>query len=79
MGALTLEGQKAVLAALQGAGPLTVFAPTNGGFEALRSLKNGAGMSLYDFVTKPENAAVLVRTAAADRNDLWRGFGAGFG
>ena len=70
VGALTLEGQKAVLAALQGDGPFTVFAPTNGGFDALKSLKNDAGLSLYDFVTKPESAAVLVRMRCADCNDL---------
>ena len=61
--ALTLPGQKAVLDALKGNGPFTVFAPTNGGFEALKTLKNADGLSLYDFVTKAENAGVLVRNA----------------
>ena len=61
--ALTLPGQKAVLDALKGTGPFTVFAPTNGGFEALKTLKNADGLSLYDFVTKAENAAILVRNA----------------
>merc|ERR1712054_235442 len=59
--ALTLPGQADVLAALQGAGPFTVFAPTNGGFEALKTLKNADGISLYDFVTRPANAAVLTK------------------
>ena len=77
VGALTLPGQKPVFDALQGSGPFTVFAPTNGGFEALKTLKNPDGLSLYDFVTKAENAAVLVRTALADRNDLCQGFWAG--
>ena len=60
VGALTLPWQKAVLDALGGDGPFTVFAPTNGGFEALKTLKNADGVSLYDFVTKSENAAILV-------------------
>jgi len=61
VGALTLPGQKAVLDALGGDGPFTVFAPTNGGFEALKTLKNADGVSLYDFVTKSENAAILTQ------------------
>merc|ERR1719453_2336466 len=56
--ALTLESQKEVLGVLSGDGPFTVFAPTNGGFEALKTLKNDAGMTLYDYVTAPEQAAV---------------------
>ena len=63
--ALTLDGQKDVLDALGGDGPFTVFAPTNDGFDALKSLTNDDGLSLYDFVTSADNAAVLVRNAIA--------------
>jgi len=59
--ALTLDGQKDVLDALGGDGPFTVFAPTNDGFEALKSLTNDDGLSLYDFVTSADNAAVLTQ------------------
>jgi len=59
--ALQLDGQKAVLQTLQGKGPFTVFAPTNGGFDALKLLKDANGESLYDFVTKAVNAPVLTQ------------------
>merc|ERR1711968_219239 len=59
--ALTLEGQKEVLGVLSGDGPFTVFAPTNGGFEALKTLKNADGVTLYDFVTNADNAAILTK------------------
>ena len=59
--ALTLPDQQPVLAVLNGTGPLTVFAPTNPAFEALKTLKNAAGTSLYGFVTDPVNKAILVR------------------
>lgn len=61
--ALNLPGQQGVLDALGSKGPFTVLAPTNGGFDALKTLKDADGMSLYDFVTKGENAAVLVKIA----------------
>merc|ERR1711988_154589 len=59
--ALTQPGQEAVLKALGGTGPFTVFAPSNAAFNKLKALKNSAGVSLLDHVLKPENAAVLTK------------------
>merc|ERR1711907_157752 len=59
--ALCTEGQEPVLKALSDPGPFTVFAPNNAAFEKLKTLKNDAGTTLYDFVLKPANSAILTK------------------
>ena len=58
---LTLDGQKAVVASLSN-GSFTLFAPTNSAFEVLARLRNkNISMTMYDFLTAPSNAVLLVR------------------
>ena len=58
---LTLDGQKAVVASLSN-GSFTLLAPTNSAFEVLARLRNkNISMTMYDFLTAPSNAVLLVR------------------